>query len=502
MTNKLAFDDFPAFYENDNRRNRGFNPISKPFLEIKFGVLLPASLVKDKHILDLGSCYGAAGQWVLFNGASSYTGVEVQKNYAEQSQQLLSHWSERVTIIQQDVRSYLNETSADVFDVVIVAGMLYHFIDTKGIIDAVCRLSKESVIVETNFPLSMRSGNLNTKLAITEYVNDQEVNLAEGNQSMLGLSATSSLPALDIFFGLNGFNKHQDKLSFPLTPDTVIYDESVLGNTDLQIRFAVHYFRDSNSKPLTTLENNLPQQLGKKRAWENDLIAKNRTESYQQQAELLARKNTIGQWRFNASIAQQFQQIAQREIPDYSRVINLCVQIIGKSKQVQPKIIDVGSALGETLRQLHHKGYTSLYGVEASADMLEKSFNQATLIHSEQFPEQHAPFDYVINNWTLHFIEERVAYLQAIKRSLSPGGTLILTDKVSTSALTHELYYDMKRANGLSESEIKQKQQQIAGVLVTYPLTWYIETLNDLGFKQIEVINANPAFVTFMAINP
>jgi hypothetical protein len=60
----------------------------------------------------------------------------------------------------------------------------------------------------------------------------------------------------------------------------------------------------------------------------------------------------------------------------------------------------------------------------------------------------------------------------------------------------------MKRANGLSELEIKQKQQQISGVLVTQPLTWYLKTLNDLGFKQIEIINAHTAFVTFMAINP
>ncbi len=74
--NKLAFDDFPAFYTEDNRRNRGFNPVSKSFLETKFSVLLPADVVKDKHVLDLGSCYGAA----------SYTGIEVQEIYAQQSQ--------------------------------------------------------------------------------------------------------------------------------------------------------------------------------------------------------------------------------------------------------------------------------------------------------------------------------------------------------------------------------------------------------------------------------
>ena len=217
---------------------------------------------------------------------------------------------------------------------------------------------------------------------------------------------------------------------------------------------------------------------------------------------LLSQKDEAGQWRFDDNIAQKFQTIAQQEIPDYLRVIALCLRIIAKSEHQQPKIIDVGSALGETLKQLHQVGYTNLYGVDASADMLAQSFNKATLIHSEQFPEHYAPFDYVINNWTLHFIHERLAYLKAIKRSLARGGTLILTDKVSSSAVTHELYYDMKRANGVSEAEIKRKSAQIEGILVTHPLTWYVETLNDLGFKNIEVINANTAFVTFMAVNP
>jgi tRNA (cmo5U34)-methyltransferase len=210
----------------------------------------------------------------------------------------------------------------------------------------------------------------------------------------------------------------------------------------------------------------------------------------------------VGQWKFDATIAEAFDHIAQREIPDYLRVIELCLRVIAKSEYEQPKVIDVGSATGETLRQLYQAGYTNIYGVESSADMLSKSFNKATLIHSDQFPEAYAPFDYVINNWTLHFIQEREAYLAAIKRSLVSGGTLILTEKVSTSQCCQDLYYDMKRANGISEAEIARKRSQIEGVLTTYPFMWYMDTLSHLGFEKIEIINANTTFITFMAINP
>lgn len=495
----LPFDKHPAFYEEDNRRHRSFNPTSKAFLEAKFGVLLPKSLVEGRTVLDLGSCNGAAGQWVLFNEAKSYTGIEVQQNYVEQSRQLLSHWTEHAAVIQQDVSSYLAQLEDGAFDLVLMAGMLYHFIDTKNIIDHACRVASEQVVVETAYPLGIRSGKLPLDATVTEYVTDQEVNLDRGNQSMFGVSATTSMSALDILFRLNGYAKKEKKLHFPLTPDTVIYDESALGTSDLHIRFAVRYFRNENQQALTTLESNLPKQLGQKRSWQNDPVTQARTANYQKQAAVLSSHAKPGEWKFDAQVAEVFDGIARREIPDYLRVIKLCTDVIKKSKLKQPKVIDVGSATGETLRQLYEAGYREIYGVDSSIDMIERSFDKATLIHSESFPEAQGPFDYVLNNWTLHFIREPIAYLEAIKRAMVPGAILILSDKVSSSDCAHELYHDYKRAKGVSEEEIAKKRKQIEGVLVTYPFTWYLNTLNSVGFQEIEIINANASFVTFMA---
>ncbi len=501
MMPKYPFDDHPEFYQHDNRRHRGFNPVSKHFLETKFRVLLPPEQIKNQHILDLGACYGAAGQWALFYGAASYTGVEIQAAYVKQARQWLAHWDKRAHMVQQDIRSYLAQSHAQAFDLVLVAGVLYHFVDSSTIIEAICRVAKHRVTLESNYPPSMCAGLLPLDCAITEYVPEQEVNLADTKASMLGLAASSSLAALDLFFQLNGFPVAQS-LKIPISAETLIYDQSLLGNTGLDIRFAVCYQRDTQALPLKSLEQNLAKQVGKTATWAHDPQAKIRTDAYQQRAKTLEEKEMKGQWRFDANIAQQFEAIAKREIPDYLRVIDLCLQIIGKSPLPQPKIIDVGSALGETLKQLHQRGYYKLYGVECSADMLAQSFDQATLIHAEQFPETYAPFDYVLVNWTLHFIADRKAYLAAIKRSLNAGGVLILTEKINSSACTHELYYDFKRANGVSETDIEQKRQQIEGVLVTYPFSWYLDTLATLGFIDIEIINATPAFMSFMAKNP
>lgn len=159
----------------------------------------------------------------------------------------------------------------------------------------------------------------------------------------------------------------------------------------------------------------------------------------------------------------------------------------------------MGSAVGTTLHALHQTGLHNLYGVDSSAEMLARSFDQASLIQSEQFPFEHGPFDVVIANWVLHFIKDREAYLRDIKNALSADGVLILTEKVSGSALANELYYDFKRANGVSEEEIEIKKQRLEGVLTTYPLNWYLDTLAGLGFRQVDIINANTVFVTLLA---
>jgi len=493
-----AFDEHPAFYAQDNRRHRAFNPVTKSFLELKYHALLPRELIQGKHILDLGSCTGAAGQWALYYGAESYTGVEVQEAYVAQSRQLLAHWGSQVCIVRQDVRSFLSDAHPRQFDIVLAAGMLYHFIDTKLIIDLMCNVARDVVIIETNYPPAIREGKIPRGLAVTEYMLDQEVNLAQQKASLLGVSATSSLAALDIFFKLNGYQKREETLEFEITPDTVLYDERLVGNSPLQLRFAVRYFRDPSGVQVKTLEESLPSQQGAKRSWEYDEFAKKKTAAYAQHAAAI-RAEKQGSWSFNSAIASQFDRIAAREIPDYQRVIDRCVHIVRRLGKANPRVIDVGSAIGATLKALYDAGFTNIYGVDNSQAMLDKSFNKATLILSDKFPVAYGPYDVVIANWVLHFIRDRAAYLSDIRAAMSPGGILLLTEKVSSSKFAHELYYDFKRANGVTEEEIAMKREQIKGVLTTYDLTWYIDKLHELGYTHIDIVNANTVFVTIMA---
>jgi len=493
-----VFDDCPEFYLDDNRKNRLFNPVTKEMLENKLNVLLQPACVKGKNILDLGSCLGAAGQWALYHGAAFYTGVELQESYAGKSRELLKPWGGRARIFQRDIRTFVENTNEDSYDIVLMAGVLYLFVDPQNIIEQMCRVAKEAVVVETNYPPSIRAGKMPAHAAITEYIYEQEVNLSDVNESLLGISATSSLRAIDLMFGINGFGKNEPKLNFPKNKNMLNYSDEDIVGSKIPLRFAVCY-RKNNSTRMKTLEDNLPKRTGFRRSWEHNLVSRRRT----RERNKISRKfdDGIKPWKFDEEIAKNFLSIAEQEIPDYHRVIEKTVQVINKCGFQNPRIIDVGSATGETLKRLYREGYRNLYGVENSKAMLDCSFDKAALILSEHFPVDKGPFDVVIANWVLHFVNERDEYLQMIKRALSHNGILILTEKLVSSSLAHSLYDDFKRHNGMTDGEIANKRERLKGVLTPCSLIWYLEALRKSGFGSVDIINANSVFVTFFVQN-
>jgi len=208
-----------------------------------------------------------------------------------------------------------------------------------------------------------------------------------------------------------------------------------------------------------------------------------------------------GSWQFNDEVAARFELEARTHIPNYEAVVQKCVDIALDSFQgrANAKILDVGSATGYTMERLMAAGFSEVYGVDNSKAMIERSRLKDRVFHSNSFPKEHAPFDMVLANWTLHFIPERETYITDIKASLNANGVFVLTDKMDSSKFVHDQYHDFKRSMGVTEEEIARKEASIAGVLQTKPLEWYLETLNGLGFKNVNVIDAPYCFATLIA---
>jgi SAM-dependent methyltransferase len=202
------------------------------------------------------------------------------------------------------------------------------------------------------------------------------------------------------------------------------------------------------------------------------------------------------QWEFDESVAKRFQKEATDHIPDYHRVIEMCVMYAMEHLDKHDPIIDVGSALGYTVGLLTDAGFTNVYGVESSEKMLEHSSHPEKIFLSSQFPEKR--FSLVLMNWTLHFIHNKREYLRSIYDNMNEGGTLILSDKTIQSDITKQLYYNFKRKNGVSDEYIQQKENQLKGYMTTQSLEYYFYTLRDIGFTGVEVINSRYGFTTFI----
>jgi hypothetical protein len=106
----------------------------------------------------------------------------------------------------------------------------------------------------------------------------------------------------------------------------------------------------------------------------------------------------------------------------------------------------------------------------------------------------------VLINWTLHFIQDKISYLESVYHGLSADGLLVLTDKTVQSDVTKRLYYKFKLDNGVTQSYIDLKEQQLQGVMLNETPEWYIQQLGRLGFRSIEIVNSRLGFVTFYCV--
>jgi ubiquinone/menaquinone biosynthesis C-methylase UbiE len=204
-------------------------------------------------------------------------------------------------------------------------------------------------------------------------------------------------------------------------------------------------------------------------------------------------------WKFDSEVASMFVDHARKHIPNYDLTIDKTVDICRYLLKNNSTIIDVGSATGETLQRLYDSGFTNLFGIDCSLDMIKKSNPLiATYIHSNNFPTM--KFDAVIINWTLHFIKHKKEYLQEVYKSLSDNGIVILTDKTSQDPIPLHFYHQLKSQNGVSDIDIAKKANSIKDIMFINNVEWYLQTLNNLGFCKVYVIDADWCFTSFLCV--
>lgn len=212
---------------------------------------------------------------------------------------------------------------------------------------------------------------------------------------------------------------------------------------------------------------------------------------------LYATPRGTGQFRFDAEVADVFQDMVERSVPGYASLIHGIAVLGGKYARAGATCYDLGCSLGTAARALGARMGPEhpVLAVDSSPDMIARcprvpgSSVQYRCADIREVALEAA--DVVVLNLTLQFLppEDRLPLLQRIAEALRPGGALILTEKVRfddpEEALVQKRYENFKRAQGYSELEISQKRTALEQVLVRDSSTAHRERLTTAGFDSI-----------------
>lgn len=482
----VFLNELSSFIENDNRKNRRQLQVTAESMLNRCEAFLPTIDVKGKRILDLGCCIGAMGAWCLYHGATFYTGVEIQKEYSNKASSLLGEKWNNFEIINADVITFL-ETVHEKYDIIIILGVIFAITDILSFIKKCTEITNDYLIIDAITP-----AHSYLHLPFIELRNNQKINSAQDVgvfSGYSGLGLTPSIEALQLILSNCGFDCNQ------------IFTKPVENSHDPYNDFMHFKNRTSYNFARYVVKGTRIQMNASSKFLADALREQEQITEYPEFAKQYDFKITkSGEWKFDENVAKRFRQEALNNIPDYIKVIEKSKNEIKKhfGKDYAEKfVVDIGSALGETVDVFLEEGFKHVYGIEVSDAMILQSKHITRIINSGVVPTFNGiKWDAVVMNWTLHFIKERKEHLQLVYDSMSDGGIFIITDKMNSTSSEQKKYVNFKRERGMSNEEIKNKALAIQGVLITQPLSWYLQTLEEIGFKNIRVINTRFMFNT------
>jgi len=228
-----------------------------------------------------------------------------------------------------------------------------------------------------------------------------------------------------------------------------------------------------------------------------------------------------GRWTFDADVADVFDDMLRRSIPQYD-VMRSTVTAIGASF-VRPNtaIVDLGCSRGDALDPFVARfgAYNRFVGVEISEPMRAaalarfEGYRRAGVVEIRDtdlrhgYPPVQASLTLAVLTVQFVPIEYRPALLRRVFEHTIPGGAFVLVEKVLGAAgvldeLMTERYLALKREQGYSEDEIARKRLALEGVLVPVTASWNEELLRAAGFTPIECFWRWMNFAGWIALKP
>ena len=217
---------------------------------------------------------------------------------------------------------------------------------------------------------------------------------------------------------------------------------------------------------------------------------------------LFDRPGKVGDFVFDAAVAQVFPDMISRSVPGYAAVINMIELLTATYAQAGSRLYDLGCSLGAASLAMA-RGLQGadcrIVAVDNAPAMLEKARGYCDQAAAGRIEFRLADIrdvaiadaSLVVLNFTLQFLplEERDALLARIRAGLRPGGILILSEKIAgetpeEDAVLVEMHHAFKRQHGYSDLEISQKRTALERVLLPETLATHLQRLHGAGFTQ------------------
>ena len=230
-------------------------------------------------------------------------------------------------------------------------------------------------------------------------------------------------------------------------------------------------------------------------------------------------KNIAEDFQFTEQVAEVFDDMLARSVPNYQQVIGMSAQILSKFLKPGDVVYDLGCSTGSTLLELARQLAEldlKFCGIDNSPAMINKATLKAEMYSKKEqvsFIEQDiteaniTDAGAIILNYTQQFIRpmQRLEFLKKINNALKPGGVLILSEKVIShdpqlNRTFIDFYHDFKRKQGYSEIEISKKREALENVLIPFSIEENSRLLSEAGFVSVETFFQWFNFTSFVAI--
>jgi tRNA (cmo5U34)-methyltransferase len=215
--------------------------------------------------------------------------------------------------------------------------------------------------------------------------------------------------------------------------------------------------------------------------------------------------------------AKDFDDHISRSIPGYRELVRTCVRLSRRFVQPGTTVIDVGCSTGHLLASTQEDNQSArpdvnYLGIDCvpnfgdhwgRLEIVNVGFEVCDARSYQGF--KNVSLTYSL--FTIQFVRppDKMPLLQRIYDGMVDGGALIIAEKTlaDTARLQDALafpYYDFKLEQGFSEKELLDKERSLRGLMNLWTEAELKQALRQVGFREIEPIWRNFAFIGILAL--